>query len=95
MKVLQVYRAEVLYFKVEDPDAYSVSNFPVFLNIHSPPVSKVPSVYGTPILEYPGLLKVMVRFAIHISEISSICILAADTTDIGQLLLYLYSNIFF
>ena len=52
----------MFYFKVEDPDAYSVSNFPVFLNIHSP-VSKVPSIYGTPILEYPGLLKVLFRFA--------------------------------
>ena len=55
--ILQVYRAEVFYFKVEDPDSYSVSNFPVFVTIH-PPVTKVASIYGTPILEYPGLLKV-------------------------------------
>ena len=47
----------MFYFKVEDPDAYSVSNFPVFVTIH-PPVTKVASIYGTPILEYPGLLKV-------------------------------------
>ena len=51
----------MFYFKVDDPDAFSAANFPVFLSLHTPLVSE-PSVYGTPILEYPGLLKVRNSF---------------------------------
>ena len=47
----------MFYFKVSDPDAFSAAKFPVFLSLH-PPVFSTHSVYGTPILEYPGLLKV-------------------------------------
>ena len=42
---------------MDEPDAFSADNFPVFVTTH-PPVTDVPSIYGTPILEYPGLLKV-------------------------------------
>ena len=49
--ILQVTRTEVLYWKVDYPESFSCTNFPAvacYTNL----------IYGIPILEYPGLVKV-------------------------------------
>ncbi len=48
-------RAEVFYWKAENPELFEASKFPVFIaqlrkNKHY--------VYGLPTLEYPGVIKV-------------------------------------
>ena len=53
-------RAEVYYWHAHNPEVFEASNFPVFLhqkeNKHY--------MYGLPIFEYPGLIKVGNIFAI-------------------------------
>ena len=56
---------------MDEPDAFSADNFPVFVTTH-PPVTDVPSIYGTPILEYPGLLKVRSLY-LHVKYILFTC----------------------
>ena len=53
---MQVFKAEVLYWKVADPRAFSPPHFPVFL-VNMSPDSET-TLYSTPVLEYPGMLKV-------------------------------------
>ena len=60
----QIYRSDMFYFKVSNPKAFSVEEFPVFFEIIfakfvERELQKVtPSVYGTPALEHPGMIKV-------------------------------------
>ena len=51
---MQVLRSESTYWKVQNPQDFSHKSFPVFL-AYDP---KGYYWYGTPILEYPGLIKV-------------------------------------
>ncbi|XP_011404967.1 PREDICTED: uncharacterized protein LOC100633392 [Amphimedon queenslandica] len=53
---LKMLRVEHCYWKTLNPESYSVRNFPVFACILSTGL-----VYGVPILEYPGLVKISFR----------------------------------
>jgi len=49
-------RAEVFYWHAHNPEVFEASNFPVF--IHQKEAKHY--VYGLPIFEYPGLMKVSI-----------------------------------
>ena len=51
-------RVPTLYWKVDDPDLFSVTSFPVFGSYAAEFEGKVFDAYGIPIHEYPGLVKV-------------------------------------
>ena len=53
--LLQVQRAEVLYWKVENPELYAASNIPVM-----GARTDIDRFYALPAMEYPGLFKVCV-----------------------------------
>ena len=50
-------RTEVLYWKADYPEQFTWTNFPAFIcyTEHEDPYYHI---YGIPILEYPGLVKV-------------------------------------
>jgi sarcosine oxidase/L-pipecolate oxidase len=50
---LKVTKAEVFYWKTTNPKAFSADNFPVFIC-----KNKSSQSYGSPILEYPDLIKI-------------------------------------
>ena len=52
---LQVLRTEHVYWKTETPEDFAKENFPVFCAVDE----NEDIVYGTPIHEYPGLIKVL------------------------------------
>ncbi len=53
----QVCRTEVLYWKAEEPKDFSWENFPAFI-CYTDSEDPYYHVYGLPIYEYPGLVKV-------------------------------------
>jgi hypothetical protein len=57
--IFQVTKAEVPYWRVEDPEHFSIGSFPVFKVANMMDKENIQQFfYGLPILEYPGLLKV-------------------------------------
>lgn len=56
--VLQVIRTEALYWKTDTPEVFSSKCFPTFITYDTDVDTKSMHVYGLPILEYPGLIKV-------------------------------------
>eukprot|EP00052_Salpingoeca_macrocollata_P014251 m.111635 g.111635 ORF g.111635 m.111635 type:complete len:80 (-) comp19242_c0_seq3:56-295(-) len=50
---VSVMEVLVCYWKTDVPERYSASNFPVFIDYTQP------CVYGIPVLEYPGLIKIV------------------------------------
>ncbi len=56
---------ESLYWKVEDPQRYSADNFPTIIGYGN---ESDLHFYGTPILEYPGLLKVSSYWELKYSQ---------------------------
>ena len=56
--VLQVIRTEALYWKTDSPEVFSSKRFPTFITYDADVDTKSMHVYGLPILEYPGLIKV-------------------------------------
>ena len=56
----QALKAEVFYWKVEDPKAFSPKEFPTFWHCPPFPVDRGAHTryYGIPVFEYPGLIKV-------------------------------------
>jgi sarcosine oxidase/L-pipecolate oxidase len=65
---LKVTKAEVLYWKVNESKYFSTDNFPVFIcnydSFH---------FYGTPILEYPGLIKICPQSNIEVDPDARDC----------------------
>ena len=52
-------KAEILYWRVESPEHFAIGSFPVFKEANMMDKESIQQfVYGVPILEYPGLLKV-------------------------------------
>ena len=52
-------KAEIPYWRVESPEYFSIGSFPVFKEVNMIDKESIQQfVYGMPILEYPGLLKV-------------------------------------
>ena len=63
---MQVTKTEILYWKVENPEHFSIDSFPVFKEANMMAKGSIQQFFnGIPILEYPGLLKV--KFYIIIS----------------------------
>ena len=58
---LQVQRAEVLYFKVNCPDKFSLDKFPILVYENEVHMDKF---YAFPQYEYPGLTKVRISWAL-------------------------------
>ncbi|XP_064383982.1 peroxisomal sarcosine oxidase-like [Halichondria panicea] len=58
---IKVQRAEVLYFKVDCPDKFSLDKFPIL--VYENEVLKMDKFYAFPQYEYPGLIKVYYRTA--------------------------------
>ena len=59
---LQITRAEILYWKVDDPDHFSVGSIPVFKEVTTLDEKNMHQFYtGLPIFEYPGLIKVILQ----------------------------------
>ena len=57
---IQIQRISVCYWPVTEPHLYSPDKFPAF--IFCAPLGKRDShVYGFPVFEYPGLIKVNLR----------------------------------
>ena len=57
---VQVTRAEILYWKVENPEHFSAEMFPIFKEVVTKDERNIQQFYnGIPVLEYPGLLKVI------------------------------------
>ena len=54
--LIQVKKAEVFYWKVNDLDKFSCKNFPIFGG-----EGESACAYGMPVFEYPGLMKVKYR----------------------------------
>ena len=52
--LVQSMRGEVFYWRSQDPKAFQASSFPVFCQ----ELENKRCMYGLPIFEYPGLLKV-------------------------------------
>ena len=60
--MFQVTKAEIAYWKVENPEHFSFSSFPVFIEVNMMDKESIQQFFnGIPILEYPGLLKVRCR----------------------------------
>ena len=53
----QVKRVETLYWKVEDPEAFSSDVFPTIFGF-----ANGIGIYGIPVEEYPGMVKVILLF---------------------------------
>ena len=52
-------RAEILYWRVENPEHFAAGTFPVFKEVVTKDEKNIQQFYnGIPILEYPGFLKV-------------------------------------
>ena len=55
---LQVIRTELVYWQTKRPENFSKENFPVFIGKDGDD-----NYYGTPIHEYPGLIKVWLWYS--------------------------------
>ena len=60
---LQVQRAEVLYFKINCPDKFSLDKFPILVYENEVQMDKF---YAFPQYEYPGLTKVRIGWALPV-----------------------------
>ena len=60
-------RAEILYWRVENPEHFSVRTFPIFKEVVTRDEKNIQQFFnGIPILEYPKLLKVKLNdYATH------------------------------
>ena len=64
---LQLQRLSVCYWQVAEPQLYSQDKFPGF--IFSAPLGKTDMhIYGFPVAEYPGLIKVIMNADILLSH---------------------------
>ncbi len=53
--VFQIWRTEALYWSAENPEHFAADTFPTFLHIND---EEYFEIYGIPINEYSGLLRV-------------------------------------
>ncbi|XP_068680940.1 peroxisomal sarcosine oxidase-like [Montipora foliosa] len=63
---ISVQRMSVCYWPVTQPELYSADKFPGF--IVSKPLGKTQHIYGFPILEYPGLIKICPHNGLEIGD---------------------------
>ena len=66
-------KAEIPYWRVENPEHFSVRSFPVFKEANMMDKESIQQFFvGIPILEYPGLLKVRHCYSYNMLTVSTV-----------------------
>lgn len=63
---ISIQRMSVCYWPVTQPELYSADRFPGY--IFSKPLGKKNHIYGFPVLEYPGLIKICPHDGVEIAD---------------------------